>query len=174
MKKMIFLMCVATATIIWAAGCDSKQSNSNNAANATSANEHDHTVDTDDNRHAVEGHSHGEGPHGGTIADWGGGKFHVEFTVDHGQQQATAYILGDDEKTPVPVDAKEISLAIKEPDFQISLAASPQGGDPEGKSSRFVANHENFGIVQEYQGSMSGVVDGIPYSGNFKEVQHDH
>ena len=27
--------------------------------------------------------AHGAGLHGGTITDWGGGKYHVEFTVDH-------------------------------------------------------------------------------------------
>ncbi|MCO8123365.1 hypothetical protein NHH03_16565 [Stieleria sp. TO1_6] len=43
------------------------------------------------NDHSVAGHGHRAGPHDGTIADWGGGKYHVEFTVDHGKTQATAY-----------------------------------------------------------------------------------
>ena len=41
-----------------------------------------------------ESHVHGTGPHGGTIADWGGGKYHIEFTVNHEKQEATVYILG--------------------------------------------------------------------------------
>src|SRR5437016_3990593 len=65
------------------------------------------------------GHTHGAGPHGGTVADWGGGKYHVEFTVDHPKQEATVYLLGEDEQTPVPIKAKDgqLLLTIKEPPF---------------------------------------------------------
>src|SRR3954467_12372621 len=42
--------------------------------------------------------AHGGGPRGGAVADWGGGQYHVEFTVDHPKQEATVYILGGDEK----------------------------------------------------------------------------
>ncbi|WP_235908553.1 hypothetical protein [Roseiconus nitratireducens] len=109
------------------------------------------------------------------MADWGGGKFHVEFTVDHDQQQATVYILGPDETSPVPIEAETIELSITDPVMQVTLNASPQAGDPEGKASRFVGNHEKLGVVQEYAGTMSGVVDGTPYSGDFTEEPHgDH
>gem|GEM_PF-3650524 len=57
-----------------------------------------------------EGHTYGEGPLAGVVADWGGGKFHVEFTVDHAKQEAVVYILGDDEKTASPIDAAEVTL----------------------------------------------------------------
>jgi hypothetical protein len=122
------------------------------------------------------GHAgHGTGPHDGTVADWGGGKYHVEFTVDHDKQEATVYILGDDEKSPVPINATEIQLAIKKPAFQSALKASPQEGDPAGSASRFVGNHESLGVVMEYEGTISGEVDGTPYSGSFKEEPHgDH
>lgn len=40
------------------------------------------------------GHSHGSGPHGGPISDWGGGAYHFEFTVDHDKKEATVHILG--------------------------------------------------------------------------------
>src|SRR5690349_20268419 len=61
-----------------------------------------------------EDHAHGTGPHGGAVADWGGGKMHIEFTVDHDKQEATVYVLGSDMKTPVPIKAKdgEISASI--------------------------------------------------------------
>ena len=57
-------------------------------------------------------HSHGAGPHGGAVADWGGGAYHVEFTVDHDKKEATVYILGGDEKTPAPIKAERIHLAL--------------------------------------------------------------
>jgi hypothetical protein len=121
---------------------------------------------------AANSHRHGAGPHDGTLADWGGGKYHVEFTVDHGKQEATVYILGDDEKTPAPIKAEEIQLSIKAPAMQVTLKAAPQAGDPEGSASRFVGNHESLGVVQEYAGTITGVVDGTPYSGDFKEEPH--
>ncbi|HRA89307.1 MAG TPA: hypothetical protein PK992_14580, partial [Planctomycetaceae bacterium] len=61
---------------------------------ATSAAEHGHEHGEGEGEHA---HGHGAGPHDGTLADWGGGKYHVEFTVDHDKQEATVYVLGSDE-----------------------------------------------------------------------------
>ena len=163
MKKIQFLSLVSIAVFALMVGCNSKESDKT----ADKGNAKADAQKGDDG-----GHAHGEGPHGGTVADWGGGKFHVEFTVNHDKQEATVYILGDDEKTATPIDAKEITLSIKDPKFTASLKASPQDGDPEGKASRFVGKHKNLGIVKEYEGSMSGTVSGTPYSGNFKEVAH--
>ena len=118
------------------------------------------------------GHGHGAGPHDGTLADWGGGKYHVEFTVDHDKQEATVYILGDDEKTPSPIAAEEIQLSITDPVMQVTLKAAPQASDAAGSASRFVGNHESLGVVQEYAGTITGVIDGTPYSGDFKEEPH--
>jgi hypothetical protein len=164
----------AVAAIAVFIGCDSTKPNAGTMGDSAKSGEHTHTDGTVHKSHDEEGHAHGEGPHGGTIADWGGGKFHIEFTVDHDKQEATVYVLGNDEKTATPIDAAEITLAIKDPAFQVALKPSPQGGDSAGKASRFVGNHKNLGIVKESEGSMSGAVDGTPYSGNFKEVAHDH
>jgi hypothetical protein len=174
MKKFQFLSFVAIAAFAFMVGCDSKKADNTSGGGKSDSGEHVHDDGTVHKGHDEEGHAHGEGPHGGTVADWGGGKFHVEFTVDHDKQEATVYILGDDEKTATPVDAEEVTLAIKDPAFSVALKPSTQDGDPEGMASRFVGNHENLGIVKEYEGTMSGVVGGTPYSGNFKELAHDH
>ena len=159
------------AAVTGLVGCNSSSdTTADKAANAGSEHSHDHGVGTQD--HSVQGHGHGVGPHEGTIADWGGGKFHVEFTVDHDRQEATVYILGSDEKTAIPIDAATIELAITDPEIQVTLQALPQDGEPEGKSSRFVGTHEKLGVVQEYTGTMTGVVDGTPYSGDFIEEAH--
>lgn len=126
----------------------------------------------DDHGHAHGHDGHGAGPHDGTLADWGGGKFHVEFTVDHDKQEATVYILGDDEKTATPIKASTILLNINAPKFQVELAAAPLDGEAEGTASRFVGKHESLGKVQEFAGSISGEVDGTPYVGEFKEEAH--
>ncbi len=120
--------------------------------------------------HSHEGH--GAGPHDGVVADWGGGKYHVEFTVDHAKQEATVYVLGGDEKTPAPIKAANILLSINDPKFQVELAPSPLEGESDGHSSRFVGKHENLGKVQQFAGSISGEVDGTPYVGDFKEEAH--
>ncbi len=124
-------------------------------------------------KHAGHGHAgHGEGPHEGTLADWGGGKFHVEFCVDHDKQEATVYVLGDDEKTPTPIKAGNILLSINAPKFQVELVAAPLDGEADGKASRFVGKHESLGKVQEFAGTISGEVEGTPYAGDFKEEPH--
>jgi hypothetical protein len=170
-EKCLILVAIAVACAV--GGCNSSKPGSQEIKKSSSSGELVHADGTVQKSHD-EGHSHGEGPHGGVVADWGGGKFHVEFTVDHDKQEATVYILGDDEKAAIAIDAAEVILAIKDPATQVTLAPAPQDGDSSGKSSRFVGKHENLGTVMEYEGSISGVVNGTPYSGNFKEVAHDH
>ncbi|QDT07106.1 hypothetical protein K227x_55310 [Rubripirellula lacrimiformis] len=146
-----------------------------NATDAVTTDQHEHDhADDGSHDHDVAGHAHGIGPHQGVIADWGGGKYHVEFTVDHDQQQATVYVLGGDESTATPIDAESIELRIKDPEMTVTLAPSPQEQDPAGTASRFVGTHEKLGVVQEYEGTMTGLIDGTPYSGDFKEEAHDH
>ncbi|MFM9965398.1 MAG: hypothetical protein ACKV2Q_29790 [Planctomycetaceae bacterium] len=123
----------------------------------------------------IENHkhaNHGTGPHEGAVADWGGGKFHVEFTVNHDKQEATVYILGDDEKTTTPIKAATILLNINDPKFQVELAAAPLDVEAEGTASRFVGKHESLGKVQEFAGTISGEVEGTPYVGEFQEEPH--
>jgi hypothetical protein len=118
------------------------------------------------------GHGHGAGPHDGTLADWGGGKYHVEFTVDHDKKEATVYVLGSDEKTPEPITSEKLLLTIKNPALQADLMPVPLDGESEDKCSRFVGTHEGLATVMEYEGIISAQVDGTPYAGNFKEEPH--
>lgn len=121
-----------------------------------------------------EGHSHGEGPNGGTVADWGGGKYHVEFTVNHDTQEATVFILDNNAKSPAPLKIEKLLLSISEPTFQVELLPQPLEGEAEGTSSLFVGKHEKLGVVQEFAGTISGEADGTPYAGDFKEEAHGH
>lgn len=122
---------------------------------------------------ATDEHVHGPGPHKGTIFEFG--KYHGEFTVDHGKKEVVIYILGGDADTPMSVTADKLNLTIKDPAFTLELKASPDAKDPAGKSSRFVGTHEKFGKEQEFAGTVAGVVDGKPASGDFIEKdEHDH
>ncbi|BBO32092.1 hypothetical protein [Lacipirellula parvula] len=120
------------------------------------------------------GHSHGSGPHDGAVADWGGGAYHVEFTVDHDAKQATVYILGSDGKSAAPIKAETINLIIDEPATELTLKAEPLEGETDGMSSRFSGTHDTIGIVREFSGTIRGEVDGTPYVGEFAEVAHGH
>lgn len=176
----------STTTWMWSAcliasfsllGCKndaSTSADSNSADSAEAEHGHSHGPGGDSHDHSEEGHGHAPGPHDGTLVDWGGGAYHVEFTVDHAKQQATVYILGSDEKTPEPIVAEAVLLTIKDPKLQIELSPQPQEGDPEGKSSRFVGTHEGLATVKEYEGTLSAAVDGTPYAGNFTEEAHGH
>ena len=138
------------------------------AATNTAEHGHDHAEGE-----GHDGHVHGAGPHDGTLADWGGGKYHVEFTVDHEKQEATVYVLGSDEKSPAPVKTDKVLLSIEDPELMAELLAMPLEGETDGFSSRFVGKHEKLSIVQEYTGTMSAEIEGTPFTGDFKEKAHD-
>lgn len=166
MKISSFFTVLITACAVAVGGC--KQQDSSASAQVDHDHAHDHSHD-----HSVAGHAHGIGPHDGTIVDWGGGKYHVELTVDHDKKEATAYVLGGDEKTPTPIAVEEIELTVSDPEMLVVLKTAPQEGDPEGSTSRFIGSNEMLGVDQNYQGVITGVIDGTPYSGDFDEAVHD-
>lgn len=148
---------------LFVAGCESQPA-------ATSSSTPKPTSAHDDHDH------HGAGPHGGTIAEWGGGMYHIEFTVDHDKKESVVYVLGGDAKTPAPIKAAAVMLTINEPSFQVELTAQPLEGESKGMSSRFVGQHDSLGKVQEFAGTVTAEVDGTPFAGDFKEEAegHDH
>ncbi len=167
--RNIFLACLSFVVAGISAGCQDQASPPVGTASGTEADHgHEHAEGE-----AEHGHSQGAGPHGGTLADWGGGKYHVEFTVDHDKQEATIYVLGDDEKTATPVQATNVALTINEPEMQVELLPVPLDGEAGGLSSRFVGKHEKLGTVQEFEGTISAEINSTPFTGDFKEEAHD-
>lgn len=176
MFRPLKFACLLTTVGLWSVGCQQQApaptpTTTPNSAATPAATTDDHGPGG--HSHAGEG-GHGAGPHGGTIADWGGGKFHVEFTVDHEQKSATVYVLGSDEKTPAPVKTPDgtLLLTINEPSFQVTMQAAPLDGETNGTASRFTGTHDSLGVVREFAGSMSAEVDGTPYAGDFAEAAH--
>jgi hypothetical protein len=157
-KLFAFLIC--SGLLFGASGCGKKPEGDKPPAAKGKEHTHPHP------------HSHGEGPHGGTLSDWGGGAYHVEFTVDHGKKEATVYVLGSDEKTPAPIKTDKVNLVINDPMSEIELKAMPLDGEAAGSASRFVGTHDTLGIVKEYAGTLSAEVGGTPYTGDFKEEPH--
>ncbi len=161
--KRFFALLACSALLNFVVGCSQAPAPATSSTPETSA-----SPDTGD-----KGHSHGEGPHGGTLTDWGGGAYHVEFTVDHDKKEAIVYIVGSDEKSPQPIKADKIQLVINDPMTEMELVALPMEGEVDGVSSRFVGTHDTIGIVKEFSGTLSGEIEGTPYTGDFKEEPHD-
>ena len=93
-RKVFALLSVGLVAALMGCEPSSSKKSKSSGTNSSSIGKMEH----DDHGHEA-GHGHGAGPNGGTLADWGGGKFHVEFTVDHDKKETVVYILGSDEKT---------------------------------------------------------------------------
>lgn len=123
----------------------------------------------------VDLHAHpSEGPHHGTLVELGNEEFHAE--VVHDDKSVTIYVLDAGATKAVPIDAKELTINLMHDGTpeQFKLAASPDTGDPSGKSSRFVlADAELVGHIDDESAApkLMMTIDGTPYRG---EIKHDH
>lgn len=129
----------------------------------------------DKEKKAVHNHPD-KGPHGGALVEWGDDDYHLEFLVDHGKKEATVYVLDDVAAKPAPIAAEEITLTLThtKPPLRIPMKAAPETGDAKGKSSRFVAVHDELGKEMDFKGEISGKVGDTPYRGDLEEKDHDH
>lgn len=118
---------------------------------------------------------HGAGPNGGVVFDLG--KYHAEFTVDHPKKECTVLFLTGDQKgaTAMAVAAKEFTLTIKETKTKEGKVVPPMTiqlkpvDEKDGKASKFVGVDPGIGNVADFEGSVSGEIDGKPSQGEFKE-----
>jgi hypothetical protein len=123
----------------------------------------------------TEVHSHpSEGPHHGSLIELGQEEYHAELV--HDEKSVTIYILDSAATTAVPIDATElvINLMHDGKPKQFKLAASPNGADSSGKSSRFTL--QDAELVEEIDHDdaapkLSVSIAGKSYRGNIK---HDH
>jgi len=114
-------------------------------------------------------HNHGPGPHGGTIIELGGGKYHGEFKVDHKEKSATVWLLGGDVKTPAPMKTNKLHLVVSNTNPKIEIDLMPTDKDAEGKASSFTGKHDGFGVEMEYKGTVRFNVGDKQYNGDFEE-----
>ena len=122
-------------------------------------------------------HGHEQGPHKGELIELGEEEFHAEVVFDEENNKVILYLLGADAKTAVPVEAKELSLEMPGKDAPVThaLAAAPQDGDGEGKSSRFEIKSED--LIEAFHhdpksvGKFKVTLGGKEFTG---EIKHDH
>jgi hypothetical protein len=106
------------------------------------------------------------GPHGGPLADWGGGAFRLEVVPDREAGTVTVYALDRWAKRPKPVDAGSLTLTLAtDPETVVRLDPAP--ADAAGRSSRFTARHEAFRGTGPLAGTVAGTAGGKAYSGPF-------
>lgn len=112
------------------------------------------------------------GPHGGPLVEWGEEELHLEVVIDHKTGSVTVYVLDEEVKKQVPITTDKLTLATSgTPSVTVTLTADPDEGDKatKGASSRFVGKDDALKGDQLISGSVSGVKDGKPYTGKFKE-----
>jgi hypothetical protein len=122
-------------------------------------------------------HGHEQGPHKGELIELGEEEFHVEVVFDEESEKISLYLLGPDAKTAVAIEAKELSLElpVKGAAMTHALAAAPQEGDGEGKSSRFeTKSADTFEVFHDDPktvGKFTVTLGGKEFTG---QIKHDH
>jgi hypothetical protein len=129
--------------------------------------------DTEAKDSGKKGHTHGKGPNGGVVFDFGA--HHAEFDIKHDKKQCVVTVLGDDEKTPLPVACEELTVVTRQTKGKKGEVVKPMTitlkpvDAREGKASKFVGADPGLGIEAEHEGKVFGTVNGKQAEGEFKE-----
>ncbi len=160
----ISVCATALAACVAFAGCGGGEETSDSTAGTTSATASHEDV-----------HAHpSEGPHHGSLIEFGNEEYHGEFL--HDEESITIYILDSAATEQVPIAAESITLNVTHDGAATphEMVATPDASDPEGKSSRFVLSDAAVVEMLDSEGTtarVSVMIEGTPYQGN---VAHDH
>jgi hypothetical protein len=149
---------------------------------ASPMNADSHAADKD--HHEGGGHDHGhehahpaEGPHHGQLIELGKEEYHAELTHDDASRTVAIYVLDNEAKAAVPIEAKEvtINLVVGGKPSQFTLPAAPQESDPAGQASRFQLADEKLCESLDAEGATGRLnleIGGKPFTGEV--AHHDH
>jgi hypothetical protein len=117
-----------------------------------------------------------EGPHHGGLVELGNEEYHAEVVHDEATDSVTMYLLDAAGKSAVPIDASELLVNWSHDGQaeQYTLPASPEPGDPSGKSSRFASADPKLAEALDAEGAevqLVVTIGGKQYRG---EISHDH
>lgn len=129
-----------------------------------------------------DGHDHAEhahaevGPHDGDLIELGNEEYHAELVHDEAAGKVTIYVLDSSAKKAVPIESTELIINLKHDGKgeQFKLAAAPQEGDGEGKSSRFVSDDKELVEDLESKGTVARLVVEIAGKSFTGDIKHDH
>lgn len=133
---------------------------------------HDHGHDHGDHAHPTEG------PHHGDLVELGNEEYHGEVVHDDEASTVTVYILDGSATKQVAIEASEVTVNVShaEAPQQFTLAAVPDDGDADGRSSRFVSNEQELMKHLDDHAAKAQLVvkiDGKSYRGDIHH-SHDH
>ncbi|MDA1012822.1 MAG: hypothetical protein O3A00_00035 [Planctomycetota bacterium] len=118
-----------------------------------------------------------EGPHHGHLIELGKEEYHAEVTHPEDEKAITIYVLDASATKAVPIDAADVVINVSHDGTpeQFKLTASPDTGDPAGKSSRFVSTDaelvEHFGEAFIH-GTLVLTINGKSFRGEI-DIHHD-
>jgi hypothetical protein len=160
------LFCAGLTLMVMSAGCQQQKKDAPKAEKKDAAkDEHAHPT---------------EGPHHGSLIELGNEEYHAELLHDEKAGKVTIYVLDGEAKKTVPIPAKELTINLKHggKGEQFKLAAAPDMGDPEGKSSRFMSEDKELAEDLDAEGAEARLVveiNGKSYTGDLAhEHDHDH
>jgi hypothetical protein len=127
--------------------------------------------------HDHDEHGHpSAGPHGGHLIELGKEEYHAEIVHDDDAGTVTIYILDQDAKDAVAIDAEELRINLKHDGKgeQFTLTADPQKEDAKGKASRFVSKDKELSEDLDHKGANARLVVEIAGKSFTGEIKHDH
>jgi hypothetical protein len=170
----IFVWMVCLTSVVYMTGCKNEPAGETKKMEQAAEDKHDH----DDHEGHDHGHEHAHGPHDGHVIELGDEEYHAEVTLDEKSKKLTVYVYGPLLKKSVAIDQKEIvaNLTVEEKPTVLKLAAVPQDGDAEGKSSRFEVTlkgetAEHIHDAEELEGTIKLKINGDDFEG---AIEHDH
>ena len=175
LTKKIVTAIALSGVLMFAAGCskDGDTTGYNKTPETKVKDKHEH------GEHEHGDHEEHAGPHGGHVIELGEEEYHAEMTFDEKTRDIKIYMYGSDHdmKDFSPIDAKEVKLklVVHEKPLVLTLKATPQKGDGEGKSSLFTLDGKNVSESihdeEDIVGKLSVTTGGKSYNG---EIAHDH
>jgi len=128
--------------------------------------------------HVADAHP-SEGPHHGQLIELGKEEYHAELVHDDSSHTTTIYLFDAEAKSPVQIEAKELTLNLLSAGKpqQFRLAAQPEATDPAGTSSAFSSKSEELCEALDANGTtgrLSVEIQGKAFVGTIAQHAHDH
>jgi hypothetical protein len=129
---------------------------------------------------ADHGHAHpSEGPHHGSLIEFGKEDYHAELVHDEKNDTVTIYILDGAAAKAVPIPARQVilNLRVTGKPQQFTLPAVRQEGDPEGSASAFTATSKPLGQALHAHGTTGRLnveIKGKVFVGKVTGHVHQH
>ncbi|MBN9122256.1 MAG: hypothetical protein J0I06_24470 [Planctomycetes bacterium] len=113
------------------------------------------------------------GPNKMPVAEWGDEEYHLEVIPDAKAGTVTVFVYGNHDDLHKakrkPIDAKNLTVAFKNPAVTVKLEPAAEKDDPKGKASKFVGKGDGLDKLGKLEGTVSGKIGTKPYTGDFKQ-----